>query len=215
MAIIEQGLPEGFDLQKESKTKLTYFKGETIFKQDAFAPYIIYIIEGLVKITLHTGPGKQINLRIAKKGDFLALSSIFGESRYLTSALALTDTQTCMIDKESLAKLLKENHELSLHLSSQNHLQERRMIDLVKSLSFNQMRGKLAGSLLYLSSIGSNDDSVFNFLTRQDIADFAGISLESAVKFLKEFEKENIIQLVGRHLSIIDQEKLTDFSLHA
>ena len=102
MAIIEQGLPEGFDLQKESKTKLTYFKGETIFKQDAFAPYIIYVIEGLVKITLHTGPGKQINLRIAKKGDFLALSSIFGESRYLTSALALTDTQTCMIDKESL-----------------------------------------------------------------------------------------------------------------
>ena len=215
MSILEHELPEGFDLQHESKTKLTFFKGETIFKQGAFAPYIIYVIEGLVKITLLTGPGKQLNLRIVKKGDFLALASIFGESRYLTSAIALTDTQICMIDKESLTKLLKENQELSFQLTSQNHLQERRLTELVKSLSFNQMRGKLAGAILYLSTFNSSDEMVFEFLTRQDIADFAGISLESAVKFLKEFDKEGIIKLDGRMLTVIDIDKLSYFSLHS
>jgi CRP/FNR family transcriptional regulator len=100
-------------------------------------------------------------------------------------------------------------------MSSQNHQQENRLISLVRSLSYNQMRGKLAGALLYLSDSKYTNEGVFEFLSRQDIADFAGISLESTVKFLKEFAKENMIDLDGRHLIISNKEALEDLSLHA
>lgn len=206
--------PAELDLLKESKTRLTYFKGENIYKQGAFAPYVIYIIEGLAKICLQTGSKKQINLRIAGKGDFLALSAVFGESRYSATAIALKDTLTCMIDKDSLGKLLMMNPELAIRISSQNFHHETRLVQLIKSLSYNQMRGKLASALLYLSDPEFLKENIFELLSRQDIADFASISLESAVKFLKEFDKERIIRVEGRLISIEDQDKLMDISLH-
>ena len=51
-----------------------------------------------------------------------------------------------------------------------------------------------------------------NYLTRQDIADFASISPESVIKFLKEFEKEGILKLEGREISIVDPHKLSIIS---
>lgn len=207
-------LPEEFDLLKESKTRLTYFRGETIYKQGAFAPYVIYIVDGLARISLQTGPGKQINLRLAGKGDFIALSAIFGENRYVASAIALKDTLTCMIDKESLITLFKDYPDLALKLNVQSYQDEFRLLSVIRSLSYNQMRGKLAGALLYLSEDRFLTEDVFEYLTRQDLADFAGVSQESTVRYLKEFDSEGIIQLDGKNIHIRSREKLSDLSLH-
>jgi CRP/FNR family transcriptional regulator len=74
------------------------------------------------------------------------------------------------------------------------------------------MRGKLASSLLYLSQEEFAGENVFDFLTRQDIADFASISVESAIKFLKEFEKEEIVSLNGKKIHILNALKLEQIS---
>ena len=74
------------------------------------------------------------------------------------------------------------------------------------------MRGKIATALIYLSSKEFLDEDIFQFLTRQDIADFASISTESAIKFLKEFEKDKIIKLDGKDIKILNKEKLEDIA---
>ena len=74
------------------------------------------------------------------------------------------------------------------------------------------MQGKLATVLLYLSSNDFIEEKVFQLLSRQDIADFASISTESAIKFLKEFEKEKVLVLHGKDIEIINKEKLEDIS---
>lgn len=74
------------------------------------------------------------------------------------------------------------------------------------------MRGKLASGLLYLSQEDFLKEDVFEFLTRQELADFASISTESAIKFLKEFEKEDIILLDGKKIEISDRKKLESIS---
>ena len=74
------------------------------------------------------------------------------------------------------------------------------------------MRGKLASALLYLSSEEFLKEDVFQYLNRQDIADFASITNESAVKFINEFEKEGILKLKGKDLTIIDKNKLEEIA---
>jgi CRP/FNR family transcriptional regulator len=74
------------------------------------------------------------------------------------------------------------------------------------------MRGKLASALLYLLQDEFVKEEVFSYLTRQDIADFASISAESAIKFLKEFEKENVIRLNGKDIVVLDNSKLETIS---
>ena len=197
---------------KGNKTRVTYLKGENIFKQGAFAPYVLYVVNGLVKVYLQTGYEKQINISLAKSGDFLAFSSIFGENIHTCSSLALKDSEICMIEKESLKEILLRNPQFALRVTSKNYRQERHLLEIIKNVSYKQMRGKLASALLYLSQEEFLGEEVFQFLTRQDIADFASISAESAIKFLKEFEKENVIFLEGKDILITDRKKLEHIS---
>ena len=196
----------------ENRTQITYLKGETIFKQGAFAPHVLFIQSGLIRVYLQTGRNKVQNLWISKSGDFLAFSSMFGERTYSYSAVAMKDAELLMIDKESLRKLLQTNPEFGFRITSKNFNSEKHLMELVASLSYKQMRGKLATALLYLDSETLRGEEVFNYLTRQDIADFASISVESVIKFLKEFEKEGILSLVGKDIVITDPERLSEIS---
>ncbi len=206
MFLEDQKLLEGH------KTKISYLKGENIFKQGAFAPYVIYIVSGLVKVYVQTGYDKQINISIAQKGEFLAFSSVFGEKVHSYSTQAITDAEVCMIEKEGLKNALLKNPEFALQITSKNYRNERLLIEIIKNLSYKQMRGKLATALLYLSQDEFLDENIFENLSRQELADFASISTESAIKFLKEFEKEGIVNLKGKDIEIIQQEKLEQLS---
>lgn len=203
---------EDLEALSENRTQITYLKGETIFKQGALAPYVLFIQSGLVRVYLQTGRSRVQNLWISRSGDFLAFSSLFGERTYTYSATAMKDSELLMIEKESLRRLLQTNPQFGFRITSKNLNSEKHLVDLVSSLSYKQMRGKLASSLLYLDSESLRSEGVFNHLTRQDIADFASISVESVIKFLKEFEKEGMLILEGKNILIHDRDRLVKIS---
>ncbi|MCF8381231.1 MAG: Crp/Fnr family transcriptional regulator [Bacteroidales bacterium] len=193
-------------------TQLTYYQGENLFKQGAFAPYVLYVIDGMVKIYLQTGYDKQLNIRLAITGDFLAFSAVFGSSVYNYSSQALMDTRVFMIDKEALKEVLLRNPLFAMQITSINYRNEETLLSLIENLSYKQMRGKLATALLYLSSEEFLKLNIFRHLTRQEIADFAAVTTESAIKLLKEFEREGIIELEGKDIGIVDFIRLEEIS---
>jgi CRP/FNR family transcriptional regulator, polysaccharide utilization system transcription regulator len=199
--------PDELDFINSKKTQITYLKGETIFKQGAFAPFVLYVADGLVKAFLQTG-AKQLNIRLAKQGDFLAFSSVFGVNVYKYSAVAVKESTICMIDKTALKKLILKNTDFAVRITTRNCSNEVRYLQIIQNISHKHMRGKLASALLYLSSSEFLAEDVFQYLTRQDIADFASVTVESAVKFIKEFEKEGLLELAKKDIIIIDQDKL-------
>jgi CRP-like cAMP-binding protein len=190
------------------RTQVSYLKGETIFKQGAFAPHVLFIQSGLVKVYLQTGKRKVQNLWISKSGEFLAFSSLFGKEVYPYSAMAMKDSELLMIDKQSLGLLLQTNPQFGFRITSRNFHCESHLLEIIASLSAKQMRGKLAATLLYLATEIPESEQVFSCLTRQDIADFASISVESVIKFLKEFEKDGILSLNGKMISLSDMKRL-------
>jgi len=204
--------PDDLEFINSKKKQVTYLKGEQIFKQGAFAPYVLYVVEGLVKIFLQSGSIRQLNITIAKQGDFMAFTSVFDNDVYNYSAMALKDSIICMIDKSALRQLLLKNPDFALRITSRNCKNENRYLEIIKNVSFKQMRGKLASTLLYLSD-ASPEENIYEYLTRQDIADFASITVESAVKFIKEFEKEGLLKLNGKEIEISDKKKLKEIEL--
>lgn len=199
---------EELNYLKEHKTLINYEKGETLFKQGAFAPHVLFVCSGLVKIYLEVGKEKRVNLRLAGKGDYIAFSTLFNKKTYPYSAQAITDAGLCMIEKEALKKLIFQNSDLATQLISRNSQNENRYLHIIENLSYKQMRGKLASTLLYLSGKQFEQANALAYLTRRDIADFATITVESTVKFLKEFEKDNLIKLQGRRIEIVNSEVL-------
>ncbi len=205
---------EDIDFLNESKIQVSYLKGETIFKQGAFAPHVLFVNKGLAMVYLQVGKSKQINIHIARQGDYIAFSSVFGKRTYQYSAVSLSDSTFCMIEKEALKKVILRNADFAMQMASKNNLNESRYIDIIKNLSYKQMRGKLASAILYLCSEEFQNDNIFQFLSRQDVADFASITVESTVKFLKEFETDKLINLKGKEIIINNKQGLKDLDLN-
>jgi CRP/FNR family transcriptional regulator len=77
---------------------------------------------------------------------------------------------------------------------------------------YKQMNGRLADTLLYVDGLKSENPDVFQLLSRKDIADFAGISTESAVKLLKSFEKDGLIELNEKDIVLLNHRELGEIS---
>jgi CRP/FNR family transcriptional regulator len=68
--------------------------------------------------------------------------------------------------------------------------------------------------LLYIESLKPEHPDIFQLLSRKDLADFAGISTESAVKLLKMFEKDNLITLHEKDIVLENPVELMEISKH-
>ena len=208
----KQLIPSELEFINENKTQVLYRKGENICKQGAFASYVLYISDGLVKLYLESPNHKNINIKILKTSEYIGLSSIYGENIYNYSAVALEDSTICLIEKESFRKLLNNNGNFASEIIRWYCNNEKQLFTKIKSLGHKQMHGRLADTLLYLSDESFNQEELFPVLSRKDLADFACISTESTVRLLAELKNEGIIQIDGKRIKILDRVKLINIS---
>ncbi len=205
---------EETELVRASKTQVLFRKGDNLTKQGAFASYVLFVINGLVKQYLEGDNLRNFNLRIIQPGEFVGLSAVFTKSRFDYSSVALTDSQVFLVEKEAIEKLIRQNGMFGFSIIRRYYEQNSNLFELIRSILNKQMNGRLAEVLLYLDKIKSENAEVFQILSRKDIADFAGISTESAVKLLKSFEKDGLIKLNEKDIVLLNRETLQDISRH-
>ena len=206
-------VPSELQFISQNKTQLSYQKGENLCKQGAFASYVMYITEGLIKIYLETSNRKRINVKILKAADFIGLPSVYGNNIYICSAKALKESTVCLIDKESFKQLIKNNGEFASEIIKWHCNHEIQSYDYIKSIVSKQMYGRLAYALLYLTSEQFKDVDIFSHITRKDIAEFAGLSTESVVRLLHELKNDKVIEVEGKIINVINPELLKKISI--
>ncbi|MCX6230132.1 MAG: Crp/Fnr family transcriptional regulator [Bacteroidetes bacterium] len=197
---------------RKSKTMVYFRKGENLTKQGTFASFILFIVDGIVKQYIEGDLNKNYNLRLYKTGEFIGLSAIYNENRFNYSSVAITDTHAFLIEKEAMLNILENNALFASKIMKAYCSQNNFLFNALRNVIYKQMNGKIADALLYLDKETYNSSSVFPYLSRKDLAEFAGTSVESAVKTLKNFEKENIIKLEEKNIVLLDKEKLEEIS---
>jgi len=201
----------GLDLLGESCVQAVFEKGETIFKQGALSSNIIYLQTGLVKLTIK-GPHRVQILRLKKAPSYLGLPTTMGDKINNYSAVALEKTSACFIDINTFKELLKQNpafsYEIMLELCRNELEQFERCVKLVQ----NQIFGRLAANLILLS------DDIYGSLeydlplNRNELADLVCTSRETVSRLMTDLTKENIITVEGKHIRILDYDRLKTIS---
>lgn len=205
--------PEETEFIRAGKTQVLFRKGDNLTKQGAFTSYVLFLINGMAKQYLEGDSTKIFNLRIIMPGEFLGLSAVFSENLFGYSSVALTDCQAVLIEKEAIAKVIKQNGHFAFSLIKRYCEQNNNLLKIVSNLSYKQMNGRLADALLYLDSLKTGAPEIFQLLSRKDLADFCGISTESAVKLLKTFEKDGLIELHEKDIILKNHGSLAAISL--
>jgi CRP/FNR family transcriptional regulator len=203
---------EEVELVRASKTQVLFRKDDNLTKQGAFASYVLFIINGLAKQYLEGDGTKNYNLRIIRPGEFIGLSAVFTKNTFNYSSIALTDCQIFLVEKETIAKIIKQNGMFGFNIIKRYCEQNADLFNTVRSLMYKQMNGRLADTLLYIESLKSENVEIFQLLSRKEIADFAGISTESAVKLLKTFEKDGLIKLNDKDIKLVNYSALVEIS---
>jgi CRP/FNR family transcriptional regulator len=74
------------------------------------------------------------------------------------------------------------------------------------------MPGRMADTLLYLFNEVFDSRKFTPYLSKQDLADLSGMSKDSAIKILREFQKDMIIRLSDKEIEILNKDALQRIS---
>ena len=200
------------ELVRASKTQVLFRKGDHLSKQGVFASYALFVINGLAKQYIEGEGSKNFNLRIIQPGEFVGLSAVFTKNTFNYSSVALTDCQVYLVEKDAIVEVVKQNGVFGFNLIKRYCEQNGNLLDRLSQVLYRQMNGRIADTLLYINDLKAIHSELFQLLSRKDIADFAGISTESCVKLLKNFEKDGLIRLNEKDILVVNQNGLSEIS---
>jgi CRP-like cAMP-binding protein len=205
--------PEELEDVNRDRYSVRYKAGETILKQGTSATHVLSLINGIVKIYIEGMDDRNLLLSLQKPWSLLGGPGLHTDRRVHYSVTALTDVSICFIDLDNFNKVMVSNCRFSNQLIGHVSLNAIIMFDKIVSLTQKQMHGRMADGLIYLSEVFFESDTFKLYLSRQEIADLTAMSKDSAIRILKDFERDGIISLDGNNLSVMDKDQLHDISL--
>jgi CRP-like cAMP-binding protein len=195
----------------EANRKILHLKkGELLFKEGEEVKGMYFVYSGLLKVHKHWGDDKELIVRFAKQGDIVGHRGLGADTVYPVSATALKKSDICFVNLDFFNATLKVNHEflyiLMMFFAEELKISERRM----RNLAHMSVKGRVAQALLVLQSkFGTTEAGEINVsLARQDLASYVGTTYETLFRVMTELTEENIIQVDGKQVLVLDKERL-------
>ncbi len=195
----------------EHKSCVEVKKSETLFSQGARPHGLFCVRKGKLKVIRTGSEGKEQIVHLAKNGDIMGYRAILGNDNYSCSGIAIENSRLCFIPQRIFISLVENNAKLALQLMRLFSEELREAEKSIADIAQKPVRERLAQSLLLLKGTYGfeKDESTLNIkTTREDIAAISGTTRETATRMLRDFNEEKIIELKGKKIKILDNQKL-------
>lgn len=201
-----------FELIRRTSVQLHFEKGETVLKQGGKSTHLIFLHKGILKFTYQKNNGKNFIMTIVSGPKLLGGANLFFKNNNLFSLVAVEPCDICLIDERAFKNAIVKHGNYLLILFERTIEMFQSSIFNFISLAHQQVNGRIADILIYLSEeVYKNTPYEFT-LSRKEIAEFAACSHENVINTLSRLNKEGIITLEGKKIIINDIKKLEDIS---
>jgi CRP/FNR family transcriptional regulator len=206
---------ELLDLNRMARRKI-FKAGQSILIAEENASYVGNIVTGVIKLIQSLPDGRQQIVGLQFPPDFLG-RTYGAESRCFAEAVC--DVDLCLFPKKEFERLLENYPGLEKRLF-QDTLEELDVArDWMLLLGRKTAAEKVASFLLLIARrapllgcrhAASPDQISFQLpMTRADIADFLGLTIETVSRQMTKLKTQEIIRLHdNREMSILDMERL-------
>lgn len=181
----------------------------TLFLQDQPAEAVYNVTEGVVRLYKLLPDGRRQIVGFALPGDFLGLAMA---DRYGFCADAVGAVTACRFSREAFSGLLDEKphlfrrlHEFTTHELS---LAQDQMVVLGRRTADEKIASFLIGLRNCWARLTRASVTVRLPMSRRDIADFLGLTIETVSRTLNRFARERTILIVPDGVRLLDQQRL-------
>jgi CRP/FNR family transcriptional regulator len=187
----------------------TFFPKVTLFEQDALAGSVFNVTEGIVRLCKSLPDGRRQIVGFALPGDFLGLALM---DRYGVAAEAVTEVTACRFARSAFRAyvdarphLLRRLHEFAGHELS---LAQDQMLLLGRRTAEEKVAAFLLNLRTRYGRIGTTSINVPLPMSRQDIADYLGLSIETVSRTLTKLAREKALLVVPDGVRLLSAGRL-------
>lgn len=188
-------------------------KGELVYREGDMPDDLLCVVQGKLRLFKEGVAGRSHLIRILQPVSVTGHRSYFAGECYHSCAEAMEPTILVHIPLERLTEIIKDNaglawffiQELSKRLGTAN--------DRTVNLTQKHVRGRLAEVLLYLrDTYGVEEDgcTLSIYLSREDMASMSNMTTANAIRTLKAFAQEGLIDTNGKKIKLLNIEGLKD-----
>lgn len=188
-------------------------KGDQLFLQGEPAHAFYFVISGSVKIYRLTPDGQEKVLEvIASRQTFAEAMMLMDTSDYVASAQALEPTQVYRFSNRTYMELLHSNPQLPFSLLATLCIRLHRRINEIETLSLKNSTHRVVRYLITQLNRRGDENGRFEMLmAKQLVAGHLSIQPETFSRVLRRLIDENIIDLNGRTVHVLDTARLEQF----
>ena len=174
-----------------------YEKGATIFSEGDPSEFLYTIDSGRVKVTKLLADGKEVILEILGAGDPLGAVAVYEARPYPASAVALEDSSLILVRRGVFFALLESSPSLVRGLLNGLSFRLIELTRRIAEVAGSRVETRLARVLLMLADRlgrpGERGHFIPLALSRQDLADLTGTTLETSIRIMSRWGKEGVV----------------------
>jgi len=189
-----------------------YGRGIEVFREGDPGDAFLIILDGRVKVYKSTASGKQIILEIFGAGDPLGAVAVYEHAPFPASALTLEDTTLLRLEARDFLRLLEQHPALVRGLLSGLTIRIAELTRRLAELTGGRVETRFARLFLKLAEQMGREASGGVFvpmpLHRQELADLTGTTIETCIRIMSRWEKDNVVHTDRDGFLILDRDEL-------
>lgn len=186
-------------------------RGEALFRCGDEFSALYAVRTGFFKTCVSSEDGRDQVTGFQMAGELLGLDGI-GTERHTCDAVALEDSQICVIPFHELEDLTREFSDLQRQfhkIMSREIVRDHGVMLLLGSMRAEE---RLAAFLLNLTqrlkTRGFSSSSLILRMTREEIGSYLGLKLETVSRTFSKFQDEGLLDVKQRHIRVLDADAL-------
>ena len=182
-----------------------FVSGRTVFAEEEIATSFYNVLEGVLRLYKLLPDGRRQIVGFGLPGDFLGMAA---SAHHGYSADAIGSVTVCRFSKNSFARfienrphLLRRINELTVRELSQA---QQHMVLLGRRSAEERVASFLIGWRDRLAAIWAPSRTVPLPMSRQDIADFLGLTIETVSRTFTKLERDGVIEIAPGRVGFLD-----------
>jgi CRP-like cAMP-binding protein len=183
-----------------------------LFSEGDRPDFLYTVVTGRVKVFKTTPRGSDVILEIFGPGDPVGAVAVYESRPYPASAVALEPTACLLVPSQAFFTLLETHPTLvrGLLVGLSHRLVE--LTNRLTELSGGRIEGRLARFFLKLAHDMGERRAEGTFiplaLSRQELADMIGTTIETSIRIMSRWGKENIVRTEKDGFLVLDRSSL-------